>query len=204
MESYADILFIDEVRALQDGDGMGEKFQSMYPQRTKKELNELERQFLTERESFYLATVSSNDWPYVQHRGGPKGFLKVLGPTQLGFADYRGNRQFITMGHTTRNNKVALFFMDYERRARLKMLGHLTMQHVQDAEPSLIEKLKTPGQGRTDRIATIDIIAIDWNCPQFIPPLIHRERAQQYVNTELKSIREENEKLKEQIRNLTQ
>ena len=109
----------------------------------------------------------------MQHRGGPTGFLKVLDQNKLGFIDYPGNRQFITMGHAARDSRVALFLMDYERRARLKILGRLTMQHASDAEPDLCENLLTSGQAKAERIATIDVIAIDWNCPQYIPQLIN-------------------------------
>jgi len=117
--------------------------------------------------------VSSTGWPYVQHRGGPTGFLKVLDQNKLGFIDYPGNRQFVTMGHAARDSRVALFLMDYEKRARLKILGRLTMQQASDAEPDLCESLLTTGQAKAERIATIDVVTIDWNCPQYIPQLIN-------------------------------
>lgn len=109
MENYADILFVNEVRELQELDGTAEKYDQYYPQRTKVSLDESDRHFITTRESFYIASVSSTGWPYVQHRGGPKGFLKVIADNKLGFIDYPGNRQFVTMGHAANDNRVALF-----------------------------------------------------------------------------------------------
>ncbi len=202
MENYADILFVDEVRALQDQDGTGEKYAAVYPGRTQDILDESTLGFIASRESFYIASVSSSGWPYVQHRGGPKGFLKALGPNRLGFADYRGNRQFITMGHTAHDNRVALFFMDYENRSRLKMLGHLTMQLAKEADPTLCEQLATPGQGRVDRIATLEVTAIDWNCPQYIPALIAADKAKAFVDEQLSALQEENARLKQELARL--
>ncbi len=202
MENYADILFINEVRDLQDEDGIGETYANVYPNRTKESLDDSDIGFISSRESFYIASVSSTGWPYVQHRGGPKGFLKVIDTNLLGFADYSGNRQFITMGHAAKNDKVALFLMDYENRARLKILGHLNMQHAKDVAPSLLEKLETPGQGKVDRVATIKVIALDWNCPKYIPQLINIEKVEAFINTQFQELREENEALKQELESL--
>ena len=199
MENYADILFIDEVRALQELDGTAEKYDKFYPERTKESLDESDRGFIESRESFYIASVSSTGWPYVQHRGGPKGFLKVIADNKLGFIDYPGNRQFITMGHTKSDDKVALFLMDYERRARMKLLGKLTMWHAKDADAELCEQLTTHGQARIDRVATIDIVAIDWNCPKYIPTLHSEETIKRVVEATVKPLIEENELLKAEI-----
>ncbi len=202
MKNYAELLFINEVRDLQDEDGTGETYANVYPNRTKESLDDSNIDFISSRESFYIASVSSTGWPYVQHRGGPKGFLKVINTNLLGFADYSGNRQFITMGHAATNNKVALFLMDYENRARLKILGHLKMQHAKDADPSLCEKLETKGQGKVDRVATIEVTAIDWNCPKYIPQLINIEKVKAFTRHQLQELQEENEALKKELENL--
>ena len=202
MENYAELLFINEVRNLQDEDGTGETYAKVYPNRTKETLDDSDIGFISSRESFYIASVSSTGWPYVQHRGGPKGFLKVIDTNLLGFADYSGNRQFITMGHAATNNKVALFLMDYENRARLKVLGHLTMQHAKDADPSLCEKLETKGQGKVDRVATIEVTALDWNCPKYIPQLINIEKVKAFTKHQLQELQEENEALKKELESL--
>lgn len=204
MENYASILFIDEVRTLQELDGTAEKFDQFYPTRTKAAFDDNDRSFIASRESFYIASVSSTGWPYVQHRGGPKGFLKIIDDAQIGFIDYPGNRQFITMGHAAKTSKVALFLMDYERRARLKMLGHLTMQQASDADPTLVERLSTPGQARAERIATIDVIAMDWNCPKYIPHLIGKEKINSLIELELTRLVEENAALRNQLNDLNQ
>jgi len=199
MKSYADLLFIDEVRALQVLDGSAEKYDQFYPNRTKVELETSDREFIESRESFYIASVSSTGWPYVQHRGGPAGFLKVIGKNKLGFIDYPGNRQFITMGHTEKEDRVALFLMDYERRARLKMLGRLSMLRVQDADNALCELLSTPGQAKSERVATIEIVAIDWNCPKYIPGLYSEDTIKQLLKEKIKPLMEENSRLKERL-----
>lgn len=199
MENYADILFVNEVRELQELDGTGEKYEQFYPQRTKASLDDSDRHFIETRESFYIATVSSTGWPYVQHRGGPKGFLKVIAENKLGFIDYPGNRQFVTMGHAANDARVALFLMDYERRSRLKMLGRITMQHAKDADDELCELLSTPDQARADRVATIDIVAIDWNCPKYIPQWNSEQTTNELVESKVKPLREENELLKAQL-----
>ena len=199
MENYADLLFIDEVLALQEQDGSAQNYQQIYSKRTQECLSDNDRYFIASRESFYIASVSTTGWPYVQHRGGPTGFLKVLDQNKLGFIDYPGNRQFITMGHAARDSRVALFLMDYERRARLKILGRLTMQHASDAEPDLCESLLTSGQAKAERIATIDVVAIDWNCPQYIPQLIDINKVKALLQSQLKELIEENASLKAEL-----
>ena len=202
MKNYADLLFINEVRELQDEVGTGDNYANLYPTRTKDSLDESEIEFISTRKSFYIASVSSTGWPYVQHRGGPEGFLKIIGNNLLGFADYSGNRQFITMGHSAQNDRVALFLMDYESRSRLKMMGHLKMQHAKDADPALLDSLTTPGEGKVDRVATIEVISIDWNCPKYIPQLIDIGKAKAYVYSQTQKLREENQALKIELEHL--
>ncbi|MEO0653258.1 MAG: pyridoxamine 5'-phosphate oxidase family protein [Pseudomonadota bacterium] len=169
MESFADHLFTESVRALQEADGTAEKYAAMYQKRTQDALDDDTRAFIGACTSFYMATVSANGWPYIQHRGGPAGFLKVRGPDSIGFADYRGNRQYISQGNLSDSDRVALFLMDYPRKARLKLIGHAAMVPA-DADPDLAQALATDGQGRVERLVTIQITALDWNCPQFIEP----------------------------------
>ena len=112
-------------------------------------------------------STAPTGWPYIQHRGGPAGFLKVLGPDLIGFADYRGNRQYITTGHVAADDRVALFAMDYPHRTRLKLAGHATVLPAGD-DPDLAARLAVAGQGRVERLFTLRVTAFDWNCPQFI------------------------------------
>jgi uncharacterized protein len=126
--------------------------------------------FIAERDSFYLATVSQTGWPYIQHRGGPRGFLRVLNESTLGFADLRGNRQYLTVGNLVDDDRVALFLMDYARRRRLKILARMSA-HDLKAETDLAARLVTPGyRGLPERGFTLRLQAFDWNCPQHITP----------------------------------
>ena len=130
-----------------------------------------ETDFLAARDSFYMATVTEDGWPYVQHRGGPPGFVKVLGPNQLGFADFSGNRQMISTGNLAASDRVALFFMDYPRKERLKLLGHVRVLDARE-HPQLTDQLSpTPElRGSVERVFLIDVTAFDWNCPKYLTP----------------------------------
>lgn len=132
-------------------------------------LGEEEQTFIRARDSFYLATVSESGWPYVQHRGGPAGFLRVLGPRQLGFADVRGNRQLLSTGNLAINDRVALFLMDYAQRSRLKIMGRARVVSATE-QPALAESLRVAGQPAVERCFLIDVVSHDWNCPKFITP----------------------------------
>jgi predicted pyridoxine 5'-phosphate oxidase superfamily flavin-nucleotide-binding protein len=129
-----------------------------------------EVQFIAERDSFYIASVSESGWPYVQHRGGPPGFLKVLDETTLAFPDFRGNRQYISLGNITANDRVALFLMDYPRRRRLKLYARIEARALA-ADPARASKLELPTyRGVPERFFLLHIEAFDWNCPQHITP----------------------------------
>lgn len=134
-------------------------------------LRDEEIEFIESRDSFYLATITENDWPYLQHRGGPIGFLRVLGPQQIGFADYGGNRQMISVGSLAVNDRVSLFLMDYPARERLKLLGHARVLDARE-HPDLVEKVAPPGghAAKVERLFVIDVLSYDWNCPKFITP----------------------------------
>jgi predicted pyridoxine 5'-phosphate oxidase superfamily flavin-nucleotide-binding protein len=133
------------------------------------ELGPVERKFIGARDSFYLATVTESGWPYVQHRGGPAGFLRVLGPNRLGFADVRGNRQLLSTGNIAANDRVALFLMDYPQRSRLKILGHAKIVSAAEVR-ELAANSAVPGVGTVERWMKIDVVAFDWNCPKYITP----------------------------------
>jgi uncharacterized protein len=130
-----------------------------------------ETEFVAARDSFYLATVSPDGWPYVQHRGGPAGFLRVLDASTLGFADLRGNRQLITTGHLANDARVALLLMDYPGRQRLKLIGRARVVPVND-DPALADRLApTPAlRAKVERSILIDVVSFDWNCPAQITP----------------------------------
>ncbi len=157
--------------------------QAVPPQPERDPLGEEETTFIAPRDSFYLATVTSDGWPYVQHRGGPAGFLKVLDPHTLGFADFRGNRQLLSTGNLAASDRVALFLMDYPRRERLKLLGHARVLDARE-QPDLAARL-TPApelRAKVERLFLIDVISFDWNCPQHITP--------RYTEEEMRAVTE--------------
>ncbi len=144
-------------------------------------LTEEERVFVEARDSFYMATVSENGWPYMQHRGGAPGFLRVVSPNQLGFADYRGNRQMLSTGNLAANDRVALFLMDYARRERLKILGHARVMDARE-HPELIAQFSTPEtRNLVERVFLIDVLSFDWNCPKYITPRFTADELQSVV-----------------------
>ena len=130
-----------------------------------------EAAFIESRDSFYMATVTEDGWPYIQHRGGSKGFLKVTGPNQLMFADFGGNRQMISVGSLAANDRVNLFLMDYTARERLKILGHAKVFDARE-HPDLVAKIAPSGghSAKVERVFVIDVLSYDWNCPKFITP----------------------------------
>jgi len=161
-------------------------------------LTEAEVEFISARDGFYLATVSEDGQPYIQYRGGPRGFLKVLDDKTLGFADFRGNRQYISVGNLRHNSKAALFLMDYANRQRLKILARVEVKDAQEA-PELIEKLAVPGyEARIERALILHVEAFDWNCPQHITPRYTAEELQ----TLLAPLYEQLEKLEAENRRL--
>jgi len=144
--------------------------QKLPPQPEREALTEEEIQFIRSRDSFYMATVTETGWPYLQHRGGAPGFLRVLSPTQLGFADYTGNRQMLSTGNLDANDRVALFLMNYARRERLKILGHARVLDERQ-HPELVAQLAEPAaRGIVERSFLIDVVAFAWNCPKYITP----------------------------------
>ena len=151
--------------------------------------------YIGERDSFYLATVGEGGQPYVQFRGGPKGFLKALDKHTLGYADFRGNRQYISTGNLSVNDRAALILMDYPNRQRLKILARVEIKDAGDS-PDLIQKLEMPGyQAKIERAVVLHVEAFDWNCPQHITPRYTAEEVQSMI----KPLYEHIEKLEAEI-----
>jgi uncharacterized protein len=145
-------------------------------------LTDDERAFIAERDSFYLGTISASGWPYIQHRGGPKGFLRPLDAKTLAFADFGGNRQMLSTGNLATNDRVTLFLMDYPRRERLKILGHARVLDARE-HPQMIPQVLPSGfqPSQVERIFTIDVLSYDWNCSQFITPRYTAEEVETAV-----------------------
>lgn len=132
------------------------------------ELGGRERAFIAARDSFYLATVNEAGWPHVQHRGGPAGFLRAVGPAALAFADYNGNRQYVSVGNLRGNARAALILMDYPNRRRLKLLGRIAVIDADAAPADLLAAL--PAEASIERVMLLEVAAFDWNCSQHIVP----------------------------------
>ena len=159
-----------------------------------------EQEFIRQRDGFYLATVSETGWPYIQFRGGNPGFLRVLDDHTLGFADLRGNRQYISTGNLRHENRVALFLMDYATQNRLKILGRAEVHEDGPEAAELIEKLRVPEEKTPpERAYLIHVEAFDWNCQQHITPRYTEEQVVAVmapVRKRLAELEEENRRLR--------
>lgn len=140
-----------------------------------------EAMFIATRDSFYMASVAETGWPYLQHRGGPPGFLKVLSPSELAFADFRGNRQMLSTGNVSVNDRVSLFLMDYPNKERLKIMGHAKVLDAREHR-DLVKKVAPPEMtALTERVFVIQVVSFDWNCPQYITPRFTAEEVEAAV-----------------------
>ncbi len=197
--TFADIAFTPSVKAAQTTYGSREansRFERMNAVETG--MTEQVTRFIAARDSFYQATVSESGWPYVQHRGGPVGFLKVLDEYRIGFADFRGNRQYLSVGNLTADNRISLILMDYANRQRLKLWGRAHIIHEHE-NPELIAQLEMPSyRARLERGIIIQIEAYDWNCPQHITP----RYTQAEVEALIAPLLEENRRLKARLEQL--
>lgn len=194
--AFADIAFTDSVKAAQTRYGSRRTYQKfeLDPERGDR-LTEREIDFITDRDSFYMGSVNETGWPYVQHRGGPKGFLKVLDDQTVAFADFRGNKQYISVGNLNVDDRVALFIMDYPNQQRLKLWARARLVD-RDQNPEQIAKLQDPSyDARVERAIVLTIEAFDWNCPQHITPRFSAAEVERMIAP----LREENRALKAQL-----
>lgn len=174
---YLDLAFTDSVcRAQRHYYGHAGKIAGA-PERDP--LGQAEAEFIAARDSFYLGSISESGWPYIQHRGGPTGFLRVLDETTLAFADYKGNRQLLTTGNVSVNDRVALFLMDYQNRERLKILGHARVEDAR-VHSELAAQVSDPNmRSNVERLVFIDVVSFDWNCPKYITPRYSAEEVEE-------------------------
>ena len=167
---FLDIASTPSVSAAQAANGSAEAWAGFRGNRASDRFTEAEAQFIAGRDSFFMATVSENGWPYVQHRGGPPGFLKALDEKTLGFIDFAGNRQYISLGNLSADDRACLILMDYPARRRLKIYAHAEARSLAD-NPELAERLALPGyKARPERAFLVHLKAFDWNCQQHITP----------------------------------
>jgi len=177
---FAEIMFTEGVKAAQEDYGSRarmERFAGISGPND--ELTDREAGYIALRDSFYMATVNEDGWPYVQHRGGPPGFLQVVSPKQIAYADFRGNTQLVSVGNAASNDRVSIILMDYPNRRRLKILGHMRVENADRVTEQQLAAVALPEyRAQIERVVTIDIAAFDWNCPQHIT---QRFTEQEYV-----------------------
>ncbi|MEJ5976277.1 pyridoxamine 5'-phosphate oxidase family protein [Novosphingobium sp. PS1R-30] len=167
-QTFLHTMFGPGSRALQEIAGSRGSYARMEAQAGEIDsLGAREDEFIAARDSFYMATVSEDGWPYVQHRGGPVGFLKRLGGNRIGFADYRGNRQYLSTAHLAADDRVALFLMDYPNQRRLKLIGHA---QISEDPADIAAVMPVDYAAEPERAFVIDVVGFDWNCPQHITP----------------------------------
>ena len=192
---YAAIAFTDSVRNRQETLGSRKAYASFDEGEDHNHvLTEREASFIASRDSFYMASVSETGWPYLQHRGGPPGFMRIIDEVTLGFADFRGNRQYVSVGNFEHDNRVSLFFMDYPNRKRLKLFGRIRFLGEEDTH-TLAALEVADYRARVERGVLIDVEAFDWNCPQHITPRF----SELEIEAEIGSVREENKRLKAEL-----
>jgi predicted pyridoxine 5'-phosphate oxidase superfamily flavin-nucleotide-binding protein len=186
---FAELLFTDNVIAQQKHYGSPSSTRGRVLAGSPPDaLGEAEREFIESRDTFYIATVTETGWPYVQHRGGPKGFLRVMDPHTLGFADFRGNRQLISTGNLAGTNRVAMILMDYASRTRLKLLATARVVDRR-GEPDLVASLEVPGYpALVERAMILNVEGFDWNCPQHITPRFTEEEIQAAIGPRIEEM----------------
>jgi uncharacterized protein len=193
------------VLAAQAANGADEYWGRFHGDRTFDRFTEAEEEFIAGRDSFYMATVSETGWPYVQHRGGPPGFLHVIDDKTLAFADYRGNRQYISLGNLNADDRAALIMVDYPNRRRMKILAHAEVKDL-NADPALAELLIDPSyKAKPERAYLLHLDAFDWNCPQHITPRYtpaELEPALAPVRLRLEKLQAENAELRAKLAKL--
>jgi hypothetical protein len=199
---FLDIAITPSVLAAQADMHADQIWQDFKGHREFDRFTENEAAFIADRDSFYMATVSQTGWPYLQHRGGPRGFLKVIDSQTLAFADYRGNRQYISTGNLAANDRVCLFLMDYKRRARLKIYARVENLAL-DAEPVLTDLATADAyKARPERIFRLRLEAFDWNCSQHITPRFSEsevEKAVRPLRDRLSELEGENAELRTRL-----
>lgn len=191
---FAEFMFTPSVKEMQLEQGSRNSYEKVESGNDFNQfLSEHEAEFIAQRDSFYMASVSESQWPYVQHRGGPKGFVRVLDAGTLGFSDFRGNRQYVSAGNFRSNNRVSFIFMDYPNRRRLKLIGRISV--VDDSDLETLSKLSVdPKEAKSERSFLIHVDAFDWNCPKYITPRFSEDEVKKLIQPLL----DENHFLKQQ------
>jgi predicted pyridoxine 5'-phosphate oxidase superfamily flavin-nucleotide-binding protein len=181
-KNFTKLAFTDSVKQVQEQYGSRQSYARMEQSGDRYVLTDHEKSFIETRDSFFMATVGQNGWPYAQFRGGPKGFLKVIDDTTLGMADFRGNMQYISVGNLKASKKASLFLIDYPSRSRLKIWAQTQVIDANE-NPELLAKLSVPDYDAIiERLVIFKVQAYDWNCPQHITPRYTADEIRQGTN----------------------
>jgi len=203
--NYAKLAFTSTIKRLQEKYGSRNNYERMERFTSNDGLTHREIDLISERDSFYVASYGENGFPYIQHRGGPKGFLKVLDPETLGFLDFTGNKQYITLGNIEHRQKVSLILMDYPRRSRLKIYAEAEVVSLEE-DKDLADRLTLDEYNyKPERIILYHIKAFDWNCPQHIMPRYTEKDILEVISKErsyIEALESENEQLKSKLSEL--
>jgi len=195
-KNFPSLAFTDAIKEIQERLGSRKAYARLEKDVYVDGLTQHETDFIAHQDSFYMATIGENGYPYIQHRGGSKGFVKVLGPNKIGFIDFSGNRQYISIGNIQTNNNVSLIMVDYPSRTRLKILAKASIIELQD-DPALYDLLNLPGyKFKPERMITLEIEAYDWNCPQHIIPRYTLDEIQEAFASQVNQITELKEEIK--------
>lgn len=194
--NYSSLAFTNVIKSIQDKLGSRETYERVEKMSYVDGLTPIEAEFISQLDSFYMATFGENGYPYIQHRGGPKGFIKVIDPQTIGIVDFSGNRQYISVGNITINPKVSLILVSYPLRARLKMYAEAEIVEIKD-RPDLFDLLKPVDyKFRPERLLLFHIKAYDWNCPQHITPKYTQEEIEELIQPQKAYIRQLEEEVK--------
>lgn len=200
--NYSKLAFTDAIKQLQKKLGSRSSYDRVENMSYVDGLTATEIEFISERDSFYMASSSENEYPYIQHRGGPKGFIKVIDGTTIGIVDFTGNRQYISVGNITKNPKVSLILVSYPQRARLKIYAEAEIVELNE-NPELYQLLKPEDyKFRPERMMVFKIKAYDWNCPQHITPRFSVPEIEELIAPQkqyIAALEEEVKRLKEQL-----
>jgi len=178
MSRFASIVFTPRVKAEQARVGSRRAYARIDGAGPLDALGDGEQEFLAARDSFYMASVGETGWPYIQHRGGPRGFVKVLDAHTIGFADYRGNKQYISLGNIASEDRVALILVDYPNRARLKILARVQVV-TRESDQEMFGRVA--GDVRAERVYVLRLEGFDWNCPQYVTPRFTEDEVREMV-----------------------
>ena len=207
-QAFAEIAFTSAVRDVQARQGSAHAYDRFLAPETDpgNTLGEPEAAFIEDRDGFYQATVSDSGWPYVQFRGGPKGFLNVIDERSIAYADFRGNRQYVSVGNLSGNDRVSLILTDYPNRRRLKILGHARTVDIAD-DPALLARLHDAAyRAKPERAIVITVAGLDWNCPQHIPQRMTLAELEPHLTSlrdDMAALKAENERLRALVNGTT-